>query len=143
MQTLLTDSPRIVLTEFDHRRLAGLLSVLRERSSLDAPYLDELEEELERASVVDAQQIPADVVTMNTECVLTDLDTREQQEVTLVFPGAADTQKGRISVLAPMGLALLGCREGEELSWPTPRGARRMRIDRVVYQPEADGNYTL
>jgi regulator of nucleoside diphosphate kinase len=136
------DNP-IVITEFDHRRLEGLLTLLRQRSDHDAPYLEELEEELERAEVVAPRQVPANVVTMNSEVLLSDLDSGEQLDVTLVFPGAAEAKSARISVLAPIGLALLGCRESEELSWQTPSRVRRLRVERVLYQPEAAGNYRL
>ena len=63
--------------------------------------------------------------------------------MTVVFPGAAEVNSGRISVLALMGLALLGCREGEEVEWPTPSRTRRLWIERVVYPPEASGRFDL
>lgn len=134
---------KIVLTEFDRERLLGLVEVLRERSKGDVEHLDVLEDELERAEVVDPKEIPANVVTMNSKVQLVDLETRDELSVTLVFPGTADTKEGRISVLAPMGVALLGSREAEELSWKTPSRVRRLRIERVLYQPEAAGNYNV
>lgn len=144
----------ITITQFDRRRLEGLMAVMRDRNSLargptridsrqDATNLAELEEELERARVVDPHEVPADVVTMNSQVLLTDLDTGERLALTLVFPGVSNAHESRISILAPMGLALLGAREGEQLRWPTPRGVRSLRIERVLYQPEAAGNYLL
>jgi regulator of nucleoside diphosphate kinase len=133
----------IIVTEFDHRRLEGLLELLRARSTVDARYLRELEEELDRAEIVEPAAVPDDVVTMNSEVQLRDLDSGDRLQVTLVFPGTAEANQGRVSVLAPIGLALLGCREAEELSWPTPSRVRRMRVERVLFQPEAAGNFTL
>lgn len=133
----------IVITEFDRQRLARLLEALRARPGADFPNLEALEIELERADVVKPQEIPPDVVTMNSTAQLVDLDTREVLSLTVVFPGAAEVSSGRISVLAPMGLALLGCREGEEVEWPTPSRTRRLWIERVVYQPEASGRFDL
>jgi regulator of nucleoside diphosphate kinase len=133
----------IVITEFDRDRLTRLLEALRERPGADSPTLEALEIELERADVVKQQEIPPDVVTMNSRAQLVDLDTQEALSVTVVFPGSADVNSGRISVLAPMGLALLGCREAEEVEWPTPSRTRRLRIERVVYQPEASGRFDL
>jgi regulator of nucleoside diphosphate kinase len=133
----------IVITQFDHRRLEGLMAVMRDRSRHDDTHLADLEEELERAQVVDPHEVPADVVTMNSKVLLTDLDTGERRDVTLVFPGASNACESRISVLAPMGLALLGGREGEQLRWPTPARVRSLRIERVLYQPEAAGNFLL
>ncbi|WP_437581548.1 nucleoside diphosphate kinase regulator [Sorangium sp. So ce887] len=133
----------IVITEFDRERLTRLLEALRARPGADSPTLEALEIELERADVVKQQEIPPDVVTMNSRAQLVDLDTQEALSVTVVFPGSADVNSGRISVLAPMGLALLGCREAEEVEWPTPSRTRRLRIERVVYQPEAAGRFDL
>ncbi|WP_437493934.1 nucleoside diphosphate kinase regulator [Sorangium sp. So ce1014] len=133
----------IVITEFDRDRLTRLLEALRERPGADPPTLEALEIELERADVVKQQEVPPDVVTMNSRAQLVDLDTQEALSVTVVFPGSADVNSGRISVLAPMGLALLGCREAEEVEWPTPSRTRRLRIERVVYQPEASGRFDL
>jgi regulator of nucleoside diphosphate kinase len=138
-----TKANYIVMTEFDRRRLEALLELLRARSSVDASQLTELENELERAHVVEPQQIPGDVVTMNSEVLLLDLDSGERKNIKLVFPGSSAVGEGRISVLAPVGLALLGCREADELSLPAPGRTRRVRIERVVYQPEAAGNFTL
>jgi regulator of nucleoside diphosphate kinase len=134
---------KIVITEFDLRRLTGLVEMLRARSAVDNADLAILEDELERAEVVSPQDVPEDVVTMNSCVKLRDLDTGEELSLTLVFPGTADAKKHRISVLAPIGVALLGCRAQEEVSWPTPSRVRRLRIERILYQPEAAGDYEL
>ncbi len=133
----------IVITEFDRERLARLLDALRARSGAESPNLEALELELERAEVVKPHDIPPSVVTMNSRVELVDHDTHEELCMTVVFPGAAEVNSGRISVLAPMGLALLGCREAEEVEWPTPSRTRRFRIQRIVYQPEAAGRFDL
>lgn len=133
----------IVLTEFDRDRLARLLDALRARPGGDSPNLEALEIELERADVVKPGDVPPNVVTMNSQVELLDLDTEERLCVTVVFPGIADVESGRISVLAPMGLALLGCREADEVEWPTPSRTRRLRLGRIVYQPEASGRFDL
>jgi regulator of nucleoside diphosphate kinase len=132
----------IVMTDFDFRRLEQLCELLRERAAGPAS-LQALEEELSRADVVAQQRVPAGVVTMNSEVLISDLDTGEQRSVKLVFPGRAGSDAACVSVLAPMGMALLGCREHEELSCSTPFRQRRLRIDRVLYQPEAAGDFTL
>lgn len=132
---------RIVMSVFDRRRLQGLLGLLRARGGAAPDTLDVLEGELERADVVRPEEIPPDVVTMNSEVELVDLDTHENFRVTIVFPGTADTAQRRISVLAPIGLALLGCREGDELALPTPSRTRRIRVGRILYQPEAAGRF--
>jgi regulator of nucleoside diphosphate kinase len=132
----------IVVTEFDKRRLLGLIEAFRSRAT-SCDGLDELELELERADTVDPAHVPADVVTMNSTVELVDLDTRERRTLTIVFPGAADAASGRVSILAPVGIALLGARQGAEVKCPTPRGTRRVVVERIWFQPEANGKFDL
>lgn len=131
----------IVMTEFDWRRLRGLLRILRERSSVDVTNLNALELELERAQVVPADRVPSNVVTMNSRVMLVDSDGEHRTSVSLVFPDAPACEGSGVPVLSPLGLALLGCREGDEMVWPTRNGERRIRLERVIYQPEALGHY--
>jgi regulator of nucleoside diphosphate kinase len=132
----------IAITQFDFDRLEKLVDRLRTRGSLPA-VARALEEELDRADIVDPRQVPADVVTMNSQATVRDLGTGEVEKLRLVFPGAAAPRKGAISVLAPLGLALLGTRTGDEVTWEMPDGPRRLRIESVTYQPEAAGRYDL
>jgi regulator of nucleoside diphosphate kinase len=121
----------IVVAEADVRRLRGLLSARRETAAHDAAHLIELESELERAIVVSSDAVPAQVVAMDSAVIVLDLASGERREFTLVYPAAADPAAGRISVLAPLGTALLGYREGDELEWLMPGGLRRLRIETV------------
>jgi regulator of nucleoside diphosphate kinase len=128
----------IVMTGHDYARLRRLVDQRRMTDAVDA-----LDSELERATVVGPHEIPADTVTMNSSIDLEDLDTGERQVISIVFPGAAAPKRGRVSVLAPLGTALLGYREGEVIEWAMPGGSRRFRIKRVRYQPEAAGRFDL
>jgi regulator of nucleoside diphosphate kinase len=95
--------------------------------------------ELERADVVDARDVPPDVVTMNSRVVFEDTGTGKTTEVTIVFPQDADMQRGRVSVLAPVGTALLGLAQGDSIVWPFPDGSSRcLRVVEVTFQPEAE-----
>jgi regulator of nucleoside diphosphate kinase len=132
----------LTMTEFDVRRLDALFERIR-RQVKPPPTLSVLERELERAIVVKPDEVPATVVTMNSRVQLTDLDTKDQRCVTLVFPTMASIETGCVSVLAPLGTALLGSQEGAPVAWRTPRGTRRLRVERVVYQPEAAGRFDL
>jgi regulator of nucleoside diphosphate kinase len=130
------------MTEFDLRRLDALFE--RIRNQVRPPSTPTvLERELEHAVVVKPEQVPATVVTMNSEVEVVDLDTQERRSLTLVFPSMAGIESGRVSVLAPLGTALLGCCEGTRVAWQTPRGARRLQVERVLYQPEAAGRFDL
>lgn len=121
----------IVVTEVDARRLRGLLARQNEAPTRDWAHLQVLKSELERARVLLSEEVPADVVTMHSEVRVRDLATGEQDNYTLVFPLEADVLAKRISVLAPLGTALLGFREGDTLEWMMPGGMRRLRIERV------------
>ena len=131
----------IVITEFDENRLRGLLRVLRERSAVDAWNLDALSRELDRAEVVSTREVPSNVVTMNSRVGIRDLDSDRRFTVSLVFPGVRDSEATSVAVLSPFGLALLGCRAGHMLEWDTPAGRRRLLIETVHYQPEANGEF--
>ena len=80
---------------------------------------------------------------MNSTVVLTDLDTREEETYTLVYPENADTAQGKVSILAPIGTAMLGYRVGDVFEWEVPAGKRRLKVEKIVYQPEASGDYDL
>lgn len=124
------DQP-IVISEPDARVLRGLLSS-RSAASHDQEHLEELRLELERAQVLRPEQVSANVVTMHKLLRILDLASNKRQELVLVSPGEADVSARRISVLAPLGTALLGYREGDEVEWLMPGGVRRLRIESVL-----------
>ena len=133
----------IYVTEFDLKRLSSLLYDAWSWNKKDGDYLTKLEEELERAQVVSPQDVPGDVLTMNSQARIKDLDSNEEMVLTLVFPDEADYGRGRLSVFAPVGTALLGYRAGDTVEWEVPAGVRRLKIEQVLYQPEAAGDYHL
>jgi regulator of nucleoside diphosphate kinase len=133
----------IFISEYDHSRLLDLIREARRGKPEQNRYLDDLENELTRAQLVTPQQVPPDVITMNTTAVLADVDSSEEQTVTLVFPADADPLNDRISVLAPIGTAMLGYRVGDTFTWQVPDGTRRLLVKQIVYQPEASGDYHL
>jgi len=132
----------IVLTATDERRLAQLLQA--KANELERGTLELLEGELQRATIVDSSQIPDDVVTMNSVVSFEDLETGQPSEVTLVYPSASSGTGGKVSILAPIGSALLGLSVGDSIVWPVPGGrSRRLRVTAVHYQPEAEGQLDL
>ncbi len=133
----------IYITDFDMERLRKLLEGSRSWSERDREYLQKLEEELDRAVVVASHDVPSDVVTMNSQVRVRDLDADSEMVFRLVFPADADYEKGKISVLAPIGTALIGYRAGDVVEWAVPSGVRRLKIESVLYQPEAAGDYHL
>lgn len=122
----------IIVTEFDAGRLRSLLDAHPEASLRDQAHLQELKSELERAVVVDAAQLPSDVITMHTRVRVLDLSSGDRKEYILSFPSEANVAERRLSILAPLGTALLGYREGDEVEWEMPGGLRRLRIEKAV-----------
>lgn len=122
----------------DADRLRRLIAARRAGSPQDLDYLETLEEELDNAEIVEPDALPADVVTMNSEVKLKDLDSKEVLVYRLIFPHQPRTGN-TISVLAPIGTALLGYRVGDVIEWPVPKGIRRLKVLKVLYQPEAAG----
>lgn len=131
----------IVVTESDARMLRALIAA-RASSPLDQEYLEDLRIELERASVLQPGEASAAVVTMHARVRVLDCESGQRRDLVLVLPADADIARGRISVLAPMGTALLGYREGDEVEWATPGGVRRLRIERVFPHAESGSDTT-
>jgi len=131
----------IVVTEFDQTRLRNLLEGVRRWNARDRTHVDHLEAELDRADVVLPADVPFDVVTMNSEVAVRDIDSDEEMTFAVVFPSDADVNRKRISVLAPIGTAVLGYRVGDTIDWKVPGRIRRLKIERVLFQPEAAGQF--
>jgi regulator of nucleoside diphosphate kinase len=131
--------PNIILSTTDAERLERLLDSVDEA---DFPGKADLESELSRAIVVDAKDIPPKVVTMRSTVRFRIESSSEERCLTLVYPSDVDESGRTISILAPVGSALLGLSEGDEIDWPKPGGGTlRVRIEEVTYQPERAGEY--
>ena len=137
------DQRKIAITDHDAKRLGEILNVAGEFKYRGRADLAALAGELRRARIVDARNVPGKVVTMNSRLVVEDLDSQQDMEFALVFPATANADEGRISVLSPVGTALLGYSEGDVVEWAVPAGRRRLLVKKVVYQPEAAGDYHL
>lgn len=124
----------IIVTQTDLERLLAVVD------QTNAPTAESLEAELHRAVVVGPREVPADVVTMNSELIYEDCDSHTQRRVTLVYPKDANAAEGKISVLAPIGSALLGLRKGQTIEWRVPNGTKHIRVVEICYQPEANGD---
>ncbi len=134
---------RVYITNADQSRLLTFISREREFGGGNTENLTDLECEIKRATITSAKDIPKDVVTMHSRVWLQDLDSGEDVFYTLVYPAEADLAEGMISVLAPVGTAILGYRVGDIVEWIVPGGTARYRIEKVLFQPEADGKLFL
>jgi len=134
------NQPSIFITTKDVEKLRDLIRDAYHTEYRGSDYLKKIAEELEKASVVLPDQIPADVITLNSTARLVDRETKEEMVYSLVFPEDADTSQGKISILAPIGTAMLGYKAGDTFEWDTPGGKRIIRVKEIVYQPEAAGD---
>jgi regulator of nucleoside diphosphate kinase len=125
---------RIIVTKPDLKRLRAILGSPG-KSARDAEHLMDLRDELDRAQVVSEDEMPSDVVTLQSQVRVRDRETGMVSNYTLVAPAQADVSSGYVSVVAPLGTALLGYREGDEVEWQMPGGVRRLWIERVM-QPQ-------
>lgn len=133
----------IYITEFDIERLEELMEGAKKTYLRDIDDLNKLEEELEKFQIVDSREIPPDVVTLNSRVRLRDLDADREMIVTLVFPRSANLAEGRLSVASPIGTAILGYAAGDTIEWQVRAGRKKIRIEEVLYQPEAAGDFHL
>ena len=129
----------IIISTDDHERLGNLLFSGFATAFSDKPYIQSLRGELNIAKVVNPEEIPPDVVTMNSTVRLRQLRCKEIETYTLVYPEDANIAEGKLSVLAPIGTAILGYRVGDRVEWEVPSGQIRFKIEGLVFQPERDG----
>lgn len=133
------------LTELDHVRLSNLLRRAR-RGDASAPHWRTIEDVLDVASLVPSREVAPDVVTMHAQVLLQDLQTGQRSTLSLCYPEQADPAAQRVSVLSPIGSALLGLRVGQVARWSGPSGTsggeKAAEIVAVLFQPESSGDYT-
>lgn len=133
--------PEIVLSSLDSERLYSLIGSLPKNS---IPGIEELEEELGRAKIVGPKKIPASIVTMNSTVRFFVESSQKEFELTLVYPNNLDSKGKTISILAPVGSALLGLSVDDQIEWPKPGGGSlKVQITEIIYQPERAGDYQL
>lgn len=132
---------RIIVNNRDFTKLTQIINDTQAHGGNQ--YLKNLAAELSNALLLDPEKIPADVITMNTKVSFIDINESEEFVYTIVYPEEADIEQGRLSVLAPIGTALLGYRVGDEIAWSVPAGLKKFRIEKILYQPEANGDYYL
>ena len=134
----MASKPNIIISEQDLHRLETML----EHQTVLTPTMKHLEDELARAEVVEPQNVPTDVVSMNAKVLITIAPATESTEITLVYPHDFKCEKGQVNIIAPIGAAILGLSEGQDIEWPQPDGhMMKVKIEKVLYQPEREGNY--
>lgn len=130
---------QIYITKNDYESLIKLLKEKRPHDIYDETLLSELK----KGKIVDSKEIPDDVITMNSKVNFTDVESDSNFTYWLVFPKDSNPDKNKISILSPIGTALLGYRCGDVISLEVPTGQKKLRVEKIIYQPEAEGNYDL
>lgn len=132
-------SSKIYITEFDKDRLEKLISDEIFTAAKEEQVFKHLKKELDKAIVVPPQELPENIISMNSKAVI-DLDG-EEMEVSLVFPQESDWEKNKLSIFSPIGTAIIGYKEGDIVEWELPTGEKtEIHIKEVLYQPEAAGD---
>ena len=130
--------PSIIISSQDLQRLETML----EHQAKLTPTMQHLEDELARAQVVEPKDIPSNVVSMNAKVMIQIAPATEATEITLVYPHDFRGEKGQVNIVAPVGAAILGLAEGQEIEWPQPDGQMmKVKIEKVVFQPEREGDF--
>ncbi|WP_139852612.1 nucleoside diphosphate kinase regulator [Acinetobacter pullicarnis] len=130
--------PSIIISSQDLQRLETML----EHQAKLTPTMQHLEDELARAQVVEPKDIPSNVVSMNAKVMIQIAPATEATEITLVYPHDFRGEKGQVNIVAPVGAAILGLAEGQEIEWPQPDGhMMKVKIEKVVFQPEREGDF--
>ena len=133
-----------VITEFDKTRLQEVIETLKAKSSGHQwARGEELQQKLTSAKALAPESVPADVITMNSIARVRDLESEREGVYNLVFPSDSKPLEGRVSVLSSLGIALFGCRIGDEVEWDTPKGRKHLKVVGITYQPEAARHWTL
>lgn len=134
---------QLQITKLDYQRLNNLIHSMKKKSKDDLINLEVLENEIDRAKKVEPRKIKPEFVTMNSELELIDLDSKRSMKFKLVYPEEADFRQGKLSVLSPLGSALIGYRKGDEILFRVPAGKKKVRIENILFQPEASGEYAM
>ena len=134
---------KIILNSLDYSRIKQSIGDARQLKSISASEAEDLMKELNSAKIVEPQEIPDNVVTMNSIVKISFSDTNKQVEFQIVYPDKANLKNNKISIFSPIATALIGYKVADEIEWLVPAGLTKIRIDEIVYQPEAAGDYNM
>ena len=134
---------KIIINRLDYARISKCISDAKQFRSISNAEAEKLLSELDSAKIVEPQAIPSDVVTMNSIVRLSFLNSNKQVQFQIVYPERANLKENKISIFSPIATALIGYKVGDEIEWIVPAGLSRLKIDEIVYQPEAAGEFDV
>ena len=136
-------TPNLIITQLDRQRLEHMLSTAFAQVIGPDAHLEQFRAALQHATIVAAKDVPEDIVTMNSTIALYDIDFDVTESYTLVYPVDADIFSNRLSILNPMGTAILGRRPGAIIRWENCNGVHQLELKELSFQPEREGVLTL
>jgi regulator of nucleoside diphosphate kinase len=134
---------KLILNRLDFLRIQKSIDNAKLVKSINADEAESLLHELNSATIVEPEEIPSNVVTMNSIVKISFLNSNQQTQFQIVYPQQANLKEKKISIFSPIATALIGYQVGDEVEWIVPAGPTKIRIDEIIYQPEAAGDYTL
>lgn len=134
---------KIILNRLDYARIKKCISDARLFKSISNAEVEKLLKELDSAKIVEPEAIPYNVVTMNSIVKLSFLNNNKQVQFQIVYPDQANLKENKISIFSPIATALIGYKVADEVEWVVPAGLTKIRIDEIIYQPEAAGDFNL
>lgn len=134
---------QIILSKIDYLRIQKCIDVARRKNTVGINEAENLLNELHSALIVDPHEVPGNVVTMNSIVKIIFLNSDKLMKFQIVYPGAANIKENKISILSPVATALIGYKVSDEIEWIVPSGLTKLRIEEIIYQPEAAGHFHL
>lgn len=134
---------KIIINRLDYARIKKYISDAKQFKSITSIEADNLLKELDSAKIVEPESIPSNVVTMNSIAKITFLSNNQQVQFQIVYPDQANLKENKISIFSPIATSLIGYKVNDEIEWIVPGGLTKIRIDEIIYQPEATGDYEL
>lgn len=133
----------LIINRLDYARIKKCISDAKQFKSISIVESERLMNELDSAKIVEPEAIPSNVVTMNSIVRLSFLNNNKQVQFQIVYPNQGNIKENKISIFSPIATALIGYKVADEIEWIVPGGLTKIRIDEIIYQPEAAGDYTL
>lgn len=134
---------RIIMNKLDYTRILKSIEDAKSLKTINAAEAEKLLKELDSARIVEPHEVPADIVTMNSIVKISFLKTNKEVKFQIVYPDQANIKENKISIFSPIATALIGYKVSDEIEWIVPSGLTKIRIDEIIYQPEASGDYNL
>lgn len=143
MYLKLKDMKKIKITNLDYIRLSKLVDSAKNKQDIELKNIDSLFNEIKRAEKIDSKKISPKIITMNSVVKVLNEETKNQIIIKVVYPEEADFKKGFVSILSPLGTALLGYEKGDKVFFNAPKGKVKITIQDIKYQPESEGEYLI